>query len=142
MISGAVVDGIRLVIADVDGTLVTAEKVLTPRAQAAVRAVIEAGIAFTITSGRPPVGMKALIDELRLRHPIAAFNGGLLVRPDLSVVHEYLVAGQAAKSVIDILAAGTLDVWVYTRHGLVRPVRPRPSRGTGRMDGGVSPRPW
>ena len=110
-------NGIRLVIADVDGTLVTADKVLTPRSQAAVRAVIEAGIAFTITSGRPPLGMKALIGELRLRHPIAAFNGGLLVRPDLSVVHEYLVAGPAAKSVIDILATGTLDVWVYTDTG-------------------------
>jgi Cof subfamily protein (haloacid dehalogenase superfamily) len=110
-------NGIRLVIADVDGTLVTPEKVLTPRTQAAVRAVIEAEIAFTITSGRPPLGMKALIDELGLRHPIAAFNGGLLVRPDLSVVHEHLVAGPAAKSVIEILATGTLDVWVYTDTG-------------------------
>jgi 6-phosphogluconolactonase len=42
--------GVRLVVADVDGTLLTPGKVLTPRARAAVQAVIEAGIAFTITS--------------------------------------------------------------------------------------------
>jgi hypothetical protein len=53
---------ISLVLADVDGTLVTAEKVLTPRARAAVKALQTAGIAFAITSGRPPRGMAMLID--------------------------------------------------------------------------------
>ena len=56
-------NGVRLVVADVDGTLVTPDKVLTPRTGAVVRAIIEAGIAFTITSGRPPLGMKPLIDD-------------------------------------------------------------------------------
>jgi ribonucleotide monophosphatase NagD (HAD superfamily) len=37
---------ISLVLADVDGTLVTADKVLTPRARAAVKALHSAGIAF------------------------------------------------------------------------------------------------
>ena len=41
---------ISLVLADVGGTLVTAEKVLTPRAGAAVKALQTAGIAFAITS--------------------------------------------------------------------------------------------
>ena len=57
---------ISLVLADVDGTLVTAEKVLTPRAQAAVKALHNAGIGFAITSGRPPRGMAMLIDPLAL----------------------------------------------------------------------------
>ena len=46
-----------LVLFDVDGTLVTAEKVLTPRAAAAVKALQTGGIAFAITSGRPPRGL-------------------------------------------------------------------------------------
>jgi Cof subfamily protein (haloacid dehalogenase superfamily) len=106
--------GVRLVVADVDGTLVTPDKVLTPRARAAVRAIIDAGIAFTITSGRPPLGMKPLVDELQLVDPLTAFNGGLIVRPDLTVIHEYLVPGDAAQSVIDILTKDALDVWVYS----------------------------
>ena len=52
---------IALVLADVDGTLVTANKVLTERANAAVKALHAAGIAFAITSGRPPRGMSMLI---------------------------------------------------------------------------------
>ena len=57
---------ISLVLADVDGTLVTKEKVLTPRAAAAVKALRSAGIAFAITSGRPPRGMAMLIEPLAL----------------------------------------------------------------------------
>jgi hypothetical protein len=105
---------IRLVIADVDGTLLTPDKILTPRARDAVRAVIEAGIAFTITSGRPPRGMKRLIEDLELKDPIAAFNGGLLVRPDLSTIQEHPIDGDAVQPVLDILTGHALDVWIYT----------------------------
>jgi Cof subfamily protein (haloacid dehalogenase superfamily) len=118
-------NAVRLVVADVDGTLVTPDKVLTPRARAVVRTITEAGIAFTITSGRPPLGMKTLIDDLDLRDPVAAFNGGLVVRPDLSIIREHLITRQAAESVIKILTKHELDVWVYgdndwyvrSRHG-------------------------
>jgi Cof subfamily protein (haloacid dehalogenase superfamily) len=113
-VTSDVIDGVRLVVADVDGTLVTPDKILTPRARAAVRAVTDAGIAFTITSGRPPLGMKMLIDELHIEHPVTAFNGGLFVRPDLSVIRERLVPVDAVRSVIDILTAHALDTWIYT----------------------------
>jgi len=105
---------VRLVVADVDGTLLTPDKILTPQAREAVRNVIEAGIAFTITSGRPPRGMKTLIDELHLQGPITAFNGGLFVQPDLSVIRERVVPADAVQSVIDILARNQLDGWIYT----------------------------
>jgi Cof subfamily protein (haloacid dehalogenase superfamily) len=105
---------VRLVVADVDGTLLTPDKILTTRALAAVRAIIEAGIAFTITSGRPPLGMRTLIDDLQLQHPIAAFNGGLFVHPDLLVIQEHLVPGEAVRAVVHILTKHTLDVWSYT----------------------------
>ncbi len=107
---------VRLVVADVDGTLLTPDKILTPRAHAVVRRIIEAGIAFTITSGRPPLGMKMLIDTLPLRDPIAAFNGGLIVRPDLSVIREHLVSAEPAQSVIETLTKHKLDVWVYGKN--------------------------
>ena len=55
---------IRLLLADVDGTLVTQDKVLTERAVAAVAKLREAGILFAITSGRPPRGMSMLTNPL------------------------------------------------------------------------------
>ena len=112
---------IRLVIADVDGTLVTQEKVLTARAAEAVHKLRRAGIKFTITSGRPPRGMKMLIDELQLTECIAAFNGGLLVRPDFTVEEQNFLPGNVAKKVVEAITVHGLDVWLYTdRDWLVR----------------------
>lgn len=105
---------IRLVIADVDGTLVTKDKILTDRAISAVQALKDAGIAFSITSGRPPKGMKSVIDTLALTHPIAAFNGGVIVRPDLSVLEENYLPRDVAQKVIASIIGFGLDVWLYT----------------------------
>jgi len=107
-------NAIRLLIADVDGTLVTPDKRLTTRACSAVERLREAGIAFTITSGRPPRGMAMLIEPLRLEAPIAAFNGGLFVKPDLSTVIEQRTLSPAvAREVVAHLSEARLDVWVY-----------------------------
>jgi Cof subfamily protein (haloacid dehalogenase superfamily) len=105
---------IRLVIADVDGTLVTNEKVLTARSADAVKRLHAAGIRFSITSGRPPLGMKLLIDALALTDPIAAFNGGALLNPDLSVIEQSFVPAATAERVIASFLRQGLDVWVYT----------------------------
>ena len=107
-------DRVQLVIADVDGTLVTQDKVLTERAREAVRKLLKAGIAFTITSGRPPMGMKMLIEPLELKDPIAAFNGGVIVRPDFSVLQQRLLPKGAAQSACEVIARHGLDLWLYT----------------------------
>lgn len=109
-------NNIRLVIADVDGTLVTQEKVLTKAAVEAVNRLRRANIAFTITSGRPPLGMKMLVDVLALTEPIAAFNGGVLVHPDLTVMKRNSVPADVATKVIATIIGHGLDCWVYTDH--------------------------
>src|ERR1700677_4955742 len=104
---------IRLFLADVDGTLVTNDKVLTDRAIAAVGKLREAGILFAITSGRPPRGMSMLIEPLKLSMPIAAFNGGVYVHPDMSVIEQQAIPDELTPSVSDLLVAQDLDVWIY-----------------------------
>jgi Cof subfamily protein (haloacid dehalogenase superfamily) len=109
---------IRMVIADVDGTLVTQEKVLTERAASAVSHLRQAGIEFSITSGRPPRGMAMLIDPLKLSQPMAAFNGGVLIQPDLAtVVDQKLLPPGVPEQVIKAIEDHGLDVWLYTDTG-------------------------
>ena len=55
-----------------------------------------------------------LIDELHLRSPVTAFNGGLFIRPDLSVIRERAMPSEIVPPVIDMLSSGGLDVWIYT----------------------------
>jgi Cof subfamily protein (haloacid dehalogenase superfamily) len=101
------------VLADVDGTLVTEEKVLTKRAQAAVHSLHDAGIRFAITSGRPPKGMAMLFDPLKLDTPISGFNGGLVIKPDLSIIEQKTVPAEVAAKSVELIRTHGLDVWVY-----------------------------
>jgi Cof subfamily protein (haloacid dehalogenase superfamily) len=104
---------ISLVLADVDGTLVTEDKVLTERAQSAVRRLHDAGVRFAITSGRPPRGMAMLFDLLQLDTPIAGFNGGLFVKRDLSIVEQKTLPTDVATAAIELIHRHGLDAWVY-----------------------------
>jgi Cof subfamily protein (haloacid dehalogenase superfamily) len=102
-----------LLLADVDGTLVTQDKVLTDRAIAAVAKLKQAGILFAVTSGRPPRGMSMLIEPLKLGTPIAAFNGGVFARPDMSVIEQRVIPDDLAPRVIELLDTHGMSVWVY-----------------------------
>ena len=113
---------ISLVVSDVDGTLVTTQKTLTPAAIAAARRLHDAGIAFSICSSRPPFGQRMLIAPLALELPFGGYNGGSIVNPDLSPVEEKWLAPEAAHDTIALLEAhGITSIWVFTgREWLIR----------------------
>jgi Cof subfamily protein (haloacid dehalogenase superfamily) len=104
---------ISALISDVDGTLVTKDKVLTPRVIAAVGKLRDAGIAFAITSARPPRGMLMLSGPLGLTTPMAGFNGGVIVRPDLSIVEQHLLDTETARQAIDFIVSHGAEPWVF-----------------------------
>jgi Cof subfamily protein (haloacid dehalogenase superfamily) len=104
---------ISLLLSDVDGTLVTKKKELTPRVLAAVRALREAGIAFAITSSRPPAGLAHLVEPLGLTTPLAGFNGGLVVDDAGKVLRKIALGPEEARLTIDELARRKIDIWVF-----------------------------
>jgi Cof subfamily protein (haloacid dehalogenase superfamily) len=105
---------IALVVSDVDGTLLTKEKLLTDHAIAAVRKLHEAGVGFTITSSRPTIGMKFLIEPLDITLPIGAFNGSCIVDPALKPVEQHLIPEAAARRALDVLGEFGVDAWLFT----------------------------
>jgi HAD superfamily hydrolase (TIGR01484 family) len=104
---------ISLLLADVDGTLVTRDKVLTERARAAVHVLHAENIRFAVTSGRPPRGMAMLIDPLKIDIAVAGFNGGIFVNPDLTVIEAHTLPPKVAETAAALIAEHGLDVWVY-----------------------------
>ena len=100
-------------LADVDGTLVTKDKVLTPRAIRAVKALQERGVLFAITSGRPPRGMRMLVEPLGMDVPMAAFNGGVIVMPDMTIVDERVIPPEVTPEIMNMVRSFGLYVWIY-----------------------------
>lgn len=104
---------IALVVSDVDGTLVTDDKRLTPAAIEAVRRLDSAGIGFTLASSRPPVGLRHLAEALDLRLPLGAFNGSTVCTPDLRPISERLIPESVARAAAARLDAAGIDLWVF-----------------------------
>lgn len=105
---------IALVVSDVDGTLVTTDKTLTDRARAAVSNLHDRRIKFTITSSRPPVGMRFFAEPLNLTLPIGPFNGSSIVAPDLTPIEQHLIPEAEARRSLDVLKQFGVDAWLFT----------------------------
>ncbi len=110
-----------LLLADVDGTLVTREKLLTDRAIRAVHALEAKAIRFAVTSGRPPKGMAMLFEPLAISTPVAGFNGGLMVKTDMTVIESKNLSRDAAEKTVESLRRHGLDVWVYAGEDWIVP---------------------
>jgi Cof subfamily protein (haloacid dehalogenase superfamily) len=114
---------VSLLLSDVDGTLVTKDKRLTPATVEAVRRLGESGKAFAIISSRPPQGLLHLIEPLNLTTPIAGFNGGMVMDCDRKVLRRYSLDTEITRRVIEMLDARGIDVWFFNGNDwLVRDV--------------------
>ena len=105
---------IALVVSDVDGTLLTHDKRLTERAIDAVRRLHQAGIGFTITSSRPTIGMRFLIEPLKITLPLGPFNGSAIVDAGMNPIEQHLIPVSAVERSLDLLHDYGVDIWLFT----------------------------
>src|SRR6202451_868886 len=133
------------VISDVDGTLVTDDKVLTAGAQAAVAELRASGIIFSIISSRPPRGLRMLVEHLGITTPVGGFNGGVIATPDLPAVSQHLLLPQVARHAVDRLSGRGIQVWVFSGrdwlvldpHGPYVPLGERPAEFQAEVVAGI-----
>jgi Cof subfamily protein (haloacid dehalogenase superfamily) len=103
----------RLLVSDVDGTLVDREKRLTQGTIDAVGRLHDAGIGFTIISARPRSGLLPLIEQLELDEPVGAFNGGIVFRRSGEVLAHHRIDAAVARGVWATVGDAAVDRWVF-----------------------------
>jgi len=104
---------IRLLLSDVDGTLVPSNKLLSERSIDAVQQLRDAGILFAITSSRPPGGLAMYAEPLKLTTPISAFNGGWVMTPTMEVTDELTIDDDVIMPLLAMIDEHGLSSWVY-----------------------------
>jgi Cof subfamily protein (haloacid dehalogenase superfamily) len=128
---------IRFLLSDMDGTLLLPDHTLSQRTIDAVRALREAGVLFSLATGRPPKAMLQQIEALGVDLPTAAFNGGTIVNPDGSLLAaHYLPATTALIALATFADQPDVEIWVFSGgdwllkdpHG---PMVPREQHGLG-----------
>src|SRR5690242_15277003 len=102
---------VRLLVSDVDGTLVTSDKRLTPSSITAAAALREAGIGLALVSSRPPRGIASLAAQLGPDIPIAGFNGGTIVDAGGRTLSQHLVPAEAARIALATFDRLGIDCW-------------------------------
>ena len=106
---------IKLVISDVDGTIVQPDKTVAPSTIAAAARLQSAGVKLAIVSARPPRGMTYITDTLKLEAPYAGFNGGMLVGPDGTIVEWNPVPPDLVRAAIALFHDRGIDTWLFTQ---------------------------
>lgn len=104
---------IKLLVSDVDGTIVSSDKNLTQSTLAAVGRLREAGIGLTLISARPPSGVLPLAIAMGVTLPVGAFNGGTIVKPDGTVLASRQLSHEASRSAIALVRQSGADIWVF-----------------------------
>lgn len=104
---------IRLVISDVDGTLVRHDKSLTQATVDAFGRLHEAGVAATLISARPPAGLHWLADKLGIDLAMGAFNGGTLLTRDGIIGEPYRLPAETMQLIVKMGDVTGVDIWIF-----------------------------
>ena len=72
---------IKLIMMDLDGTLLKSDNTISEENKAALDAARNAGIGVTIATGRMHISTSGVAEELKLDIPFSTYNGGLITDP-------------------------------------------------------------
>ena len=104
---------IRLLISDVDGTMVRPDHSLSPKVADAVKRLRDAGVPLCLISARPVTGVRDVARQLGLDTPLGAFNGGIVAKADGEVVHAARLSPDAARRAMQLIDQPWVTPWVF-----------------------------
>ncbi|GGI55027.1 Cof-type HAD-IIB family hydrolase [Oxalicibacterium solurbis] len=104
---------IRLLVCDIDGTLVRHDKSLPDANVAAIRRLMDSGVPVTLISARPPSGMLWIAQALGIAVPYGAFNGGTLFDSDGVIGAPHRLPPDVAARILAMLTQAGVDAWLF-----------------------------
>ena len=95
---------IKLLIIDIDGTLLNPQRQVTPQTRAAIRAVQATGVIVTLATGRSYSNTFQLADELGINIPLITYDGALILHhPYRTIIHTHTLVASIAQQATEIL---------------------------------------
>lgn len=107
----------KLIVLDVDDTIVTLEKNVSPATIGAIKKVQDKGVAATLASGRMHQAMLSTAEKLNIKLPLISCNGAL-IRDDSNVISCDMLDKNVAKDVISFFNDKNKVLQLYTKEGV------------------------
>lgn len=110
---------IRMLVIDIDGTLLNPEGKISAPTLAAVQAAQQAGIIVTLATARRYCNTKQIADELGLNIPLILYDGAMIVEhPQGIILHRQTLAAGIAQQAVDVLVRHGVQPVVHPDTGL------------------------
>ena len=109
---------IKLIATDIDGTLLSSERIITERSLRAIRAALEKGVTVAIATGRFPENAYLMLEDYGLRLPIIGLNGARVVDENLREISSHPMDPDAVRGTIDVLMKAGSDFFVFGDHAI------------------------
>jgi 5-amino-6-(5-phospho-D-ribitylamino)uracil phosphatase len=98
-----VVQNVKLIAIDIDGTLLTPQGQITARTRAAIRAAQQAGVIVTLATARRYTGAQAVAEALGIELPLIVYDGTLIVsHPTRTILACQTLSAETARQTIEI----------------------------------------
>jgi len=114
---------IRLVVADLDGTLLNSQHEITPFTEKMIRAAQAQGVLFTVATGKTFPSTVDVIKQFAIDIPVICGNGTQVFAPDGTLLHEDPIPQDYALEAIDLAQARGFAPIIYTAKGLMASAR-------------------
>lgn len=119
MTGEVVPEHIRMLVIDIDGTLLNPEGNITPPTRAAVQAAQQAGMIVTLATARRYCNTRHIADELGLHIPLILYDGAMIVEhPRGTILHRETFPADIAQQAVDILVRHSVQPVVHPDTGL------------------------
>ncbi len=105
---------IKAICCDIDGTLVRDDKSLSEENIKWIQRAFQAGVHFTLVSGRPSIGVKPFYDRMGITGPVSCFNGGTMVDEEGRIIDDHRMSHDTAVKLLEVRdRVGDLDMILF-----------------------------
>jgi len=114
---------IKLIVIDIDGTLLNTEGKITPYTWTVIQAAQQAGIVITLATARRYCNTVKIAQELELKHPLIVYDGALIVaHPHATILHTHPLKATVAQQAVELLVRHNIQPVVHPDLGLTEEI--------------------
>jgi Cof subfamily protein (haloacid dehalogenase superfamily) len=118
---------IRLIAIDIDGTLLTPQKQITPRTREAIQEARQEGIIVTLATARRYYNTAPIASELEVAIPLIVCDGSLIIEhPDGDVLYTNLLNIDVAQQAVEIMVRRGVQPIIHHINGTFEELRTGP----------------
>jgi Cof subfamily protein (haloacid dehalogenase superfamily) len=105
---------IRLIVFDVDGTLIDDNKALSLKTISVLHEMQQRGVAISFATGKTLPSVEELVKTLNIKVPIILSNGALIQRPNRELVFSEFLPGDVVSELLEASESCGADLVVYS----------------------------